>query len=704
MARTKKPSDGNPAPAVTTEVSLRRDLYVYNEATAFLITSPAAKGLNIEPGEPIWGKRYARGEFIPVELYQDDSFIMRVVLNESLTQQESDEWVGKITFKLSIPDGTMVVTGGTEYICETSEWTEEHLVNFLQTIAVPPGDYQLDLYTYITAANGSPLVELAEQGKEEPTGTYFRRTRKVGADKFPEWLRKWCIGHHSTDPQHLDEWKDVPYPDDNTLYADFLAHLIPLAKTKLTNPPLVEEFISWNEMQCRKPDKCPLGLISEKPQGWKDPSEYQPPAPEYNFVDVWAAMNDPEWEPQPLTGGSVVLNQGKMHHLYIVARAANGKVSTEFVLRGKSCTQWAEALRQIAPEQLHVSEDAGGKAVHLRLAENESRFGTLGLARQAGAALAKLKLDEGDTIEVVCAEAARGQVLNLAGMTRFRAVVTNGALHVSDAYPQVDVQHMKHAVTMADQCEDETISLLSVDNKQAAAQAINFWKAQWEPIFRNNVPVLAEGGIVFKEGEQTAKHLMLEEYFVQAYGKVWAVREPDEDASKKVLRQTAIESGELLLDAGDRKFLAAPLEAISDDAVREELANLDADLLRMGAHYIGMLTCTQFKNVVFAYYLMPDKISRLVWYQVGYTPSMTEIITDFTDGASLSTMRQGGPTSDEPDKKIFRSRYPKAPLGELYQRHQERTNELAKSHGEPVVFSPSLKLCAEKFNESIKKQ
>src|SRR5262245_29105929 len=50
---------------------LRKDLYVYNEATGFAITSKRLGGKGIDGGSEPWHKAVRNGDIIPIELTQD---------------------------------------------------------------------------------------------------------------------------------------------------------------------------------------------------------------------------------------------------------------------------------------------------------------------------------------------------------------------------------------------------------------------------------------------------------------------------------------------------------------------------------------------------------------------------------------------------------------------------------------------------------
>src|SRR4051812_5522268 len=93
----------------------RADFDVYNEATGFMITSKGLCGRDfssVDSGDETWNKAVAEGVFLPFELAQDDPFIIRVVLDEPLSRQEADEWVGCTRHKLKVPDGELAIIGG----------------------------------------------------------------------------------------------------------------------------------------------------------------------------------------------------------------------------------------------------------------------------------------------------------------------------------------------------------------------------------------------------------------------------------------------------------------------------------------------------------------------------------------------------------------------------------------------------------------
>ncbi|MGH7419038.1 MAG: hypothetical protein ACREKB_14795, partial [Candidatus Rokuibacteriota bacterium] len=174
-------------------VPIRRDVYVYNEATGFLITSRAMGGRGMDPDDEAWTKSVRAGDVLPIELVQDDSFLIRVVAGDELTPQESEEWVGRLAWRLRIPDGRLAITGGIEFVMEPFDEDESATSEFVRRLDVPAGAYHAVLYAYLNGVNGEYLLEQAASTGEqaEPAGAFFRRTRR--GEAFPLWLRRWCV-------------------------------------------------------------------------------------------------------------------------------------------------------------------------------------------------------------------------------------------------------------------------------------------------------------------------------------------------------------------------------------------------------------------------------------------------------------------------------------------------------------------------------
>lgn len=232
----------------------RIDLEVYNEATGFTITSARLCGRDLSgvvPGDDRWMAAVADGVFLPIELAQDDPFVIRVVVDEPLADQERDEWVACLRHRLRIPDGRLLLMGGgTEY------FDGEDMEEYSRTLEVPAGDYQAELYTYYHSANGD--YALHQAGPPEPIGAYFRRSR--GGRTFPAWLREECRNRVGCDPGHEDEWRDSG--DEEEGERPRLVHfLLRLSPDRGESGP-APDANGWFSAGAgaRRPASCPLGI------------------------------------------------------------------------------------------------------------------------------------------------------------------------------------------------------------------------------------------------------------------------------------------------------------------------------------------------------------------------------------------------------------------------------------------------------------
>ena len=93
-----------------------------------------------------------RGAVLPMSLYQDDGYNVRVVTGD-LTEEEQAEWTSKVLWKLNLASGKMVVSG----VCD--EDMDDELSDFPQAVSggeyylgclveMPVGEYAVSVYSY----------------------------------------------------------------------------------------------------------------------------------------------------------------------------------------------------------------------------------------------------------------------------------------------------------------------------------------------------------------------------------------------------------------------------------------------------------------------------------------------------------------------------------------------------------------------------
>jgi len=235
---------------------------VYNEATLFTLSSESladggSQDIDLE-NEAAWRQAIENSVIMPVQVWQDDSFTARIVLGD-LHEDEESQWVGRVSWKLTIPCGRLALWAGVPVDDEYAHFVE-----------LPPGDYEVTSYCFTTSPNAR------FPGDDEPLGAYFRRTRP--GEKFPPWLALRCAESPGLDPEQETQWErfveteryellcDV-FENGRVSYVDFLIRLQPLdrvpAMPELTRPGFVET-------ELRKPKLCPIGLYAQLGAGARE--------------------------------------------------------------------------------------------------------------------------------------------------------------------------------------------------------------------------------------------------------------------------------------------------------------------------------------------------------------------------------------------------------------------------------------------------
>ena len=242
---------------------LVEDFLIYNDGNDFSVGSREATK-KYEINQLIADKSFvAVGEFLSLELFEDNCVNVRVVVGD-LTDQENDEWVGHVRSRLNLSCGELGVSSAL--VMFDSE-PDETAFRFVQ---VPPGDYQVDIYAYFPSFTGVAANLTAELMGDEsvPVGQWFRQTRP--GEELPNWLIYECLESYDADPENEKYWEERAQEMDDEQrdelldqagkYVEFLIQLSPLQKDPL--PPELYESgaCKWNT---RLLTTCPIGLYSE---------------------------------------------------------------------------------------------------------------------------------------------------------------------------------------------------------------------------------------------------------------------------------------------------------------------------------------------------------------------------------------------------------------------------------------------------------
>jgi hypothetical protein len=185
-----------------------------------------------------------RNVLMPMTLYQDDGYIVRVVRDE-LGEREAADWTARVRWQLHIPCGKLLVTGVLDNEDEVPLGKDgDDFYYGCCYVEVPPGDYQVEVYSYPPhdLSTGWGQIDNPElfQGplEAEKRQDYFQRTRP-----------------NETPPEWFDE-------ENYKLQNAYVNFVVRLSAWKEELPPLQFEgdgFIQW---EFRKPDKFPLGIPS----------------------------------------------------------------------------------------------------------------------------------------------------------------------------------------------------------------------------------------------------------------------------------------------------------------------------------------------------------------------------------------------------------------------------------------------------------
>lgn len=240
---------------------MRQDRYIDNDSGAYSILPSWVVPKVIDDGRENDAKFVKKHQAILQSLVGDDSFIARVVVDEPLTEAEQEEWISRVRWPLKVKCGKLLVSGGFDP--DTIADLAEDESSF---ISVPPGDYVVEVYTYLDTMSGR--VHRGDWGKDGLLGAWFRRDHPGKA--FPTWVASELYWAPEEDPGHEAEWKDIAgsvragtlkIESSPVSWVGVVIHLVRDSKLELSMPD-EDGFFPANS-GLRRPDRFPLGIPSD---------------------------------------------------------------------------------------------------------------------------------------------------------------------------------------------------------------------------------------------------------------------------------------------------------------------------------------------------------------------------------------------------------------------------------------------------------
>ncbi|MCI0490873.1 MAG: hypothetical protein L0229_30135 [Blastocatellia bacterium] len=165
-----------------------------------------------------------------------------IIVIGDLSEQEEAEWLGRISSKLSIPCGKLLIFcgGGDEGDIEGAISGEglDGYDEYFASVSVPPREYLVEIYAYVSSMNVDFYFE-----DDEPLEEWFHRTRP--GLEMPLWLK------------YFNQGRAIGELGDELV--SYIIRLAPLV-TEPPVPRLVEEIGWCGEFEFRRPELCPLGI------------------------------------------------------------------------------------------------------------------------------------------------------------------------------------------------------------------------------------------------------------------------------------------------------------------------------------------------------------------------------------------------------------------------------------------------------------
>jgi hypothetical protein len=453
---------------------MRRDVFITNDSGGLGVIAAEAVDAIIQDARTDDLRFVAEHKALLLELHGDDSMPIRIVVNESLRDDEEAQWLARATWRIDTSDGRLLVMGGFDPDV-LAWWRDESGSTDGRGVALfeaAPGSWRVDVFAHAGSMNGRQILS---EAIVKP-GTAFRRS--YPGRPFPLWLAKMLEFSGDDDPGYEDAWQDLhasveagrlAVDTDDAGTIGFVVHVMPWSGAS-PEPPEAGWFP--RDVNSRVPPTFPLGLPSDivDPElaSFRDRllgrSELEPERPPattlVQIIDAW------DGDPLTAVASPVRLHPIDAFHLYWIAGlTAESPPCFEFQItsgaswdRPRATADFAVVASPGPSTAIGPAPDAGGWQMWWT-------------ARAVSAALQAVPA--GATIDLAMAprpdELEDTEDSNPAiGRARYRGRLSSGMWTISEASPSVSGETLQDALEfIRDLVERRQIRLRSAAEREA---------------------------------------------------------------------------------------------------------------------------------------------------------------------------------------------------------------------------------------------
>jgi hypothetical protein len=717
-----------------TAAPIRHDLDIYNEACAFSVTSQSALERIIQSDDDMKGL-FQKRLVIAQELVEDDEFSARVVVDDDLMRDE-EGWLGRVTGILHIPCGKLLLCAGFD-LDALYDFNRLGQNEYVHPLDVPPGTYQVDIYTYVNSINGGFCLPDTVK-----LGTWFRRSYPDAP--FPLWLAAICEQDPSQDPEHEEIWADmeqsvkdgqITLDADPTALIDFVIQLRPLSDdVQLSSIDDTADGFFAPHTGVRLPDQFPLGVRSST----LPPNDY-----EMGLRDV-AEDDKPATTHTSLTADTVfvqrILNNFSGHR---IEDLQGGPLQQPLDLLQQLarltwfCDPDADFVLYIRTPQDTVQTLSWPFAADLPRPQGDEIY--IGVpwhsAQQRAHAIQEVStfistLPENSRIDFI---SANEDPYLEAGCQCYQSVIRHGQWHVTASYPPTSRDTLAAALDLC-----RTIDQPGPLYAQTEAEAI----AMMDAAERSELFM-----IDFTHPQRSGRQLTIDDdckinlallVFRQRFGDTWNVEEAQiqNEASKAEFdamladierAMAAPYDNERSRDGQKSKYFRANINSVphsgpsqtlsalfqvwhshhatSDDLTSgvPSIESIDVMMHAMGFDLLGDMLCERIGKVVMRGYACVDS-QTFALLMVGTSGQHgLDFYTRFDDNSSQTTTSIAG-MDDLAHAGIFRTSYPDIDYQTLYTLHLQHIEQKIMQGVQVQAITPTLAALAACMDEFLQRQ